>query len=170
MPSAELFRLADDHLEVVLCDGAASFRAHRELYRLPETAYHVSRGPNALHAELHDFIQSCKTPGATILKLHITVEWRRLLHICVGRQDVAWGDIMLLLNDAGISSAEMLAFRDAEYDDIFPWLYYAKRLDVLRKLCRRAKKQVDVKLAPADIRAACHLASADTQRIVASSL
>jgi len=54
--------------------------------------------------------------------------------------------------------------------NLFPWLYYGKRFDVLRKICFAAKTNAERHVRNREMRVHCHLSSADTNRIVASSL
>ena len=80
------------------------------------------------------------------------------------------GDAFFLLRNTGISREELLPFRDSDISDLFPWLYYGKRFDILRKICVAAKTNAERHIKNRDTRVHCHLSSVDTNRIVASSL
>jgi hypothetical protein len=116
-------------------------------------------------------VQTCAdNPDCREIRLHVAVDWDTLLHLSAGKDTLRWPDLYLVLKDAGVKPEEMQPFRDAPPADLFPWLYYGKRFDVLRKLCLQAKRKLDTRLAAHDVRTVCHLVGDDGSRIVASSL
>ncbi len=171
MPYPSLAEIIKTHREVAICVGAAATDAHRGLYRLAEGAYlTVPEEPSSFH-EISSLIQSCADdPGCREFRLHLVVGWDSLLHLVAGKASLRRPDIFLVLKNAGVKPEEMQPFREAPAADLFPWLYYAKRFDVLRKICLSVKKKLDMRFAARDIRTVCHLVGDDGKTIVASSL
>lgn len=147
--------------EVVLASNEASREAHRALYRLTEDLYFIVRD---------DLLESIVRVTGGVKRVHITAPWADIIRIATWKPKPNKGDIFLLLRNSGIEGEELLPFRDSDADDIFPWLYYGKRIDVLRKICRSAKTNVERHLRNRETRVYCHLISEDTKSIVASSL
>jgi len=79
-------------------------------------------------------------------------------------------DVISLLKKAGVGEAELLPFKTADINDLFPWLYYGRKFDVVRKVCSVAKAKTEAKITGKYVPVICHLLSDDTERIVASSL
>jgi N-acetyl-anhydromuramyl-L-alanine amidase AmpD len=79
-------------------------------------------------------------------------------------------DVLGLLKRAGVGDDEIAPFKKSEVADLFPWLYYGKRLDVLRRVCNTAKTRIDSKLERKKLLVYCHLSMDDAGRIVASNL
>jgi N-acetyl-anhydromuramyl-L-alanine amidase AmpD len=77
---------------------------------------------------------------------------------------------MALIKKAGIGDAEIAPFKKSEVGDIFPWLYYGKRFDVLRRVCNTAKTRIESKLERKKLLVYCHLVMDDAGTIVASNL
>jgi hypothetical protein len=147
--------------ETVLASSESSRDAHRELYRFAEDAYIVVSG------SLLDTITAFNGDSD---RLHISSDWSDAVRLAVWKTDPGIGDALFLLRNMGISSEELLPYRRAEVSDLFPWLYYGKRFDVLRKICFAAKTNAERHVRNREMRVHCHLSSADTNRIVASSL
>ncbi len=108
---------------------------------------------------------------ANISKLHISAGWEAMLEAALwtlGRPSVH--DVLALLKKAGIGDDEIAPFRKSEVADLFPWLYYGKRFDVLRRVCNTAKARIDSKLERKKLLVYCHLSEDHTGRIVASNL
>lgn len=82
----------------------------------------------------------------------------------------AVGDIFTLLRNEGISSEELQQFKASDINDLFPWLYYGKRFDILRRLCHIAKRKVEGNFKKYSIAVECHIIAEDIKKIVASSL
>ncbi|HSW64646.1 MAG TPA: hypothetical protein VLH56_15255 [Dissulfurispiraceae bacterium] len=171
MPHEPLAELVIRHREVAVCSGADAARLHQDLYRLADGAYiTLTEGP-ASFPELAALMQACEEDRTCReFRLHVTVGWEALLHLATGKTALRRPDILLVLIDAGVKPEEMQPFREAPAADLFPWLYYAKRFDVLRRLCRSVKRKIDMRFAARDIRTVCHLVGDDGKTIVASSL
>ncbi len=148
---------------MVLADSKASITAHRELFRFSEGVYMLFDGKEVID-ELN------RIQNGRIRSLHVSGGWGWLLSLALWKQDMRWGDIMLLLGNAGMEREELMPFRNGPPEDIFPALYYGKRFDVLRRLCRRARKNLEEKPLMTPVRADFHLVEPDLSQIVASSL
>ena len=112
-----------------------------------------------------------RSPETGPSRIHIVLEWENILRVSSwkpARPDA--GDAFILLKNSGVSTQELQPFKTADINDLFPWLYYGKRLDVLRKICHAAKRQMEGHLKNHTIRVDGHLIADDTKRIVASSL
>jgi hypothetical protein len=66
-----------------------------------------------------------------------------------------------------LNDADLKPFVSSDIGDIFHYLYYGGRLDVLRGVCRRAKRSAE---GGFKIRFDCHMVMDETVRIVASTL
>ncbi|KAF0182362.1 MAG: hypothetical protein FD164_1201 [Nitrospirae bacterium] len=172
MPHQPLAEIVKSHREVAVCSGADAALLHQDLYRLADGAYIALTEGTSSFPELAALIQECEDDrNCREFRLHVTVGWEALLHLAAGKNSLRWPDIFLALKDAGVKPEEMHPFRDAPVVDIFPWLYYAKRFDVLRKLCLSVKRKLDMRFAARDIRTVCHLiGDFGGGKIVASSL
>jgi hypothetical protein len=148
-------------IEIVFASDEGSKNAHRELYHLGEQAYVIPAD---------NFIEAIAQFEGDVHRLHISSNWHDIIRLAVWRADPKAGDVFLLLRNIGIAAEELHPFRESDIADIFPWLYYGKRLDVLRKICFAARANVEKRLKNKEARVHCHLTSEDTNRIVASSL
>jgi hypothetical protein len=149
--------------ELVLCGDEVSKKAHKELYSFVESRYVISAG------DLLEEAISLACGGAA--RLHIVSVWTDILRVSL------WSaagppvfDALSLLGRSGVSAGELAPFRNSEVADLFPWLYYGRKFDVLRRICNAAKAKTEAKVNRKDFRAYCHLVSPDVGRIVASSL
>jgi len=52
----------------------------------------------------------------------------------------------------------------AHINDLFPWLYYSNRFDILRKICGIAKTRIESKIDSKTVLVYCHLVSEETAR------
>jgi hypothetical protein len=149
--------------EVVLYQGEAAKRSHQNLFSLDDACY-CPAGESMVAAILSaDLENACK--------LHISAGWEAMLEVALwtrGRPQVH--DVLGLLKKAGVGDGEIAPFKKSEVADLFPWLYYGKRLDVLRRVCNTAKTRIDSKLERKKLLVYCHLSMDDAGRIVASNL
>ncbi len=147
--------------EVVIVSNESSRDAHMSLYHYAEDRYFIA------DTDLLGSIVRL-TDGAS--RLHISVSWADIIRIATWKSDPERGDIFVLLRKAGIQGEELHPFGNSAAGDIFPWLYYGKKMDVLRKICRSAKTNVESRIRNKETRVYCHLVSEITNSIVASSL
>jgi hypothetical protein len=154
---------SDAALELVICEGEAATKAHRQLFTMNEACYRVA------DVDILGTISSSVTEDLT--KLHIAAGWETMLQIALwtSRRPLLI-DVLGLLKKTGISEAELLPFRGADINDIFPWLYYGKRFETLRKIANRARTKAESVLEKKKLLVYCHLVAEDTGQIVASSL
>ena len=104
-------------------------------------------------------------------KIHLVMGWPNILQISLWKTaKPAVGDIFTLLRNEGISSEELKPFKASDINDIFPWLYYGKRFDILRRLCHIARRKVEDNFKKYSIAVECHIIAEDTKKIVASTL
>lgn len=161
-----------DSPELVVCDGEAARSAHRELYRFNDESYVLASAANDLFLTVAAIIEELNNElQSRLSKIHLALAWDNLLTVSLWRETVPSAlDSFVVLSKAGVGMEEFKPFKDAAVADLFPWLYYAKRFDVLRKVCHAAKKQTESRIKNHSIRVDCHLVAEDAKRIVASSL
>jgi hypothetical protein len=147
--------------EVVLASDETSRVAHKELYRLHDDSYRIVTD---------DLLGTIAALEGQIKRLHISSNWTDIVRLATWRSNPNAGDVFFLLRSMGIGTEELLPFRDSDIADLFPWLYYGKRFDILRKICFAAKTNAERHIKSRDTRVHCHLSSDDISRIVASSL
>lgn len=163
--------LKENH-EVIICDSPVAKHAHKELFRYNDDVYVIADNTENLFAIISNAVDFYNTKsGIYLSRIHIVINWLNLLKVSLWQAEKPTiGDIFTVLKNAGVSSHELQPFRNSDLNDIFPSLYYGKKFDILRKLCHKAKKQLEVHLKNHSIRVDCHLIAEDTKRIVASSL
>ncbi len=158
--------------ELVICDSESSRQAHKELFHFSDDVYILSGEQDNVFDTVLGMINTFNTAPATgPSRIHIVLGWENILRVSswkLRRPDV--GDAFILLKNSGVGAQELQPFKTADINDLFPWLYYGKRFDVLRKICHTAKRQIEGHLKNRIIRADSHLLADDTKRIVASSL
>ncbi len=79
-------------------------------------------------------------------------------------------DVFIVLKNAGVTDSELKPFASSPVADMLPYLYYGKRIDVIKKICRLAGRQIESRIKKGGLRADCHLILEDAPRIIASSL
>ena len=147
--------------EWVFVSSPAAKDAHKNLYHFSETSYIITG---------EDLMESLIGFRGNLSRLHIASTWTIMVGLAIWRARPHRGDMFLLLRNAGISAEELAPFRESEVGDIFPWLYYGKRFDVLRRICQTAKASTERYLKEKDARVHCHLVVEDIPQIIASSL
>ncbi|MHB8880107.1 MAG: hypothetical protein ACYC69_01200 [Thermodesulfovibrionales bacterium] len=155
--------VAEGSNEIVIYEGAAAGASHKELFQLADSHYFPA-GPDIVQS-----LSSCVTDD--LAKLHVAAGWETILRVALwtSRRPLIH-DVLALLKKTGIAEAELSPFRTADINDLFPWLYYGKRFEVLRKICNKAKARAEAGLEKKMLLVYCHLVSDETGRIVASSL
>lgn len=147
--------------EHAIVSDELSKKAHKDLYRLSDDSY----------TTISDcLVMSLPELPSDISRLHIASAWKGIIALAVWKDEPLMGDVYLLLKGLGIRPEELLPFSNSDINDLFPWLYYSKRFDVLRKVCLTAKTNSEKHLKNSDARVYCHLISAESAAIVASSL
>jgi hypothetical protein len=158
--------------EVVICDSATARSAHKELYHFKDEVYVTPDNETDIFEAVAGIVNSCNTsPSDCPSKIHIALGWESIMKTALWKHgQPVNGEVLILLRNAGLGSVELQPFRTADINDLFPWLYYGKRFDILRKVCHATKKQMESHLKDHTIRVDCHLVAQETKKIVASSL
>src|SRR5208283_878169 len=166
--------------EIVICDSELGQRAHKELFRFNEDVYvtlsrrSLSSPPliyDVFNAIISTVIACNEYPYPSLSKFHMVLYRENLLRTSLWQETKpSITDILLLLKNSGLTLQELQPFRKSDINDIFPWLYYGKRFDVLRKICHAAKKQVETRVKNHPLLVSCHIIAEDSKKIVASSL
>jgi len=147
--------------ELVFASSPASKDAHKNLYHFSETSYIITG---------EELMESILGFRGDLSRLHIASTWTIMVGLAMWKAKPQMGDMFLLLRNAGIKAEELAPFRASEVSDIFPWLYYGRRFDVLRRICHSAKANAEKYLKEKDTRVHCHLVAEDTPQIIASSI
>ena len=149
--------------EIVLYQGEAAKKSHRNLFTLDAACYRNAG---------NDMVRTILSVDLKVVcRLHIAAGWETTVGIALwtsGTPPVH--DVLALLRKAGVTDEELLPFVEADVRDFFPWLYYGNRSDVLRKICNIAKAKVEEKLAKKKLFVYCHLVSDEEEKIIASNL
>ena len=166
LPSPENLKNA----ELVICDSETASQVHMELFRSGDIQYIISDKAAGLLDYLSHIINAyCLS--SPLRKIHLVMGWPNILQISLFKASrPSAGDVFTLLRNEGISSEELKPFKASDINDIFPWLYYGKRFDILRRLCHIAKRKVEDNFKKYSIAVECHIIAEDTKKIVASSL
>lgn len=158
--------------ELVICDSEISRLAHKELFHFNDEAYILACEQDNVFDTILGMVDAFNAAPATgPSRIHIVLAWENILRVSAWklmRPDL--GDAFILLKNSGVNTEELQPFKTADINDLFPWLYYGKRTDVLRRICHAAKRQMESHLKNHIIRVDGHLIANDTKRIVASSL
>jgi hypothetical protein len=147
-------------MEAVLVSDREAEKLHRDIYHCAEDAYRVAG----------DVLASVSALSDDFRRVHIVATWSDLIRLALWKQEPRTGDLFLLLRGIGVKSEDLLPFRESDIGDLFPWLYYGKRLDTLRRICRIAKENAERHLRNREARVHTHLVSGEVKSIVASSL
>lgn len=161
-----------DNSEIVLCDSALSKQAHMDLFHYNEDVYITVKDSEDYFLTIADAVNICNSDiGACISRMHVVVNWLNLLKVSFWQAErLSINNVILLLKNIGIGNHELQPFKKSDINDIFPWLYYGKRFDVMRKICHTAKRQIEGRFKEHFTKVDCHLIAEDAKRIVASSL
>ena len=147
----------------MLYRGDAAKKSHRHLFSLDEACYR-SAGEDMVGSVLSVDLKD-------VARLHISVCWEMMVRMALWTSGPPLiHDVLALLRKAGVADEELSPFIAADVRDLFPWLYYGKRFDVLRKICNLAKAKTESKLGNKKLLVYCHLVSDEAEKIVASNL
>jgi len=158
--------------ELVICDSECSRIAHKELFHFSDEVYILAGEQDNVFDTILGIMNTFNaSPDRGPSRIHMVLGWENILRVSswkLTRPDA--GDAFILLKNSGVSAQELQPFKTSDITDIFPWLYYGKRFDVLRKICNAAKKQMEGRLKNHNIRVDGHLIADYTKKIVASTL
>lgn len=148
---------------MVLYQGESAKKCHQKLFSLNDSCYRPS-GEGIVASILSLDLQN-------VSKLHISAGWEAMLEVALWTLErPPLHDVISILKRAGVGDDEVAPFKEAEVGDIFPWLYYGNRFDVLRKVCNTAKLRIESKLEKKKLLVYCHLSMDGSERIIASNL
>lgn len=149
--------------EIVIFQDEISKESHKALFSLDDACYKQSA------KNIVDTIPEVAQAGLS--KLHITAGWENILKIAVWTCDRPLiHEVISLIRKTGLREEELRPFKHSDINDIFPWLYYSNRFDILRKICSIAKTRIESKIESRKVLVYCHLVSEETEKIVASNL
>jgi hypothetical protein len=149
--------------EIVIFQDEISRKSHKALFSLDDACYKQSC------INIVDSVLEAAQNGLS--KLHIAAEWENILKIAVWTSDsLLIHDVISLIKKCGVKEEELMPFKHSDINDIFPWLYYSNRTDILRKICGAAKTRIESRIDSRKVLVYCHLVSKDTEKIIASSL
>ncbi len=164
--------------EIVIYDSAAAMQAHRELFRFSQNAYIPSfendgaeGSSNNAFSIIATVVNLCAAAESCPARIHLALGWENMLRIADWKENFAsiW-DVFILLKNLGVTEAALAPFVRSPINDLFPYLYYGKMLDVLKRVCVMAKRQTESRLKNTTVRVDCHLIQEDSPKVVASSL
>jgi hypothetical protein len=146
--------------EKVVYLGEAARKSHKALYSLDDECY-VPVSKDIVGAVL-------ASENEDLDRLHISAGWKTILKVALWtRGEPAMGDVINLLKKAGATDHDLGPFRESAVEHMLPSLYYSRRFDILKKVCRAAKAAAESRISR---KVYCHLVSEQDEKIVASSL
>jgi len=149
--------------EIVIFEDESSRESHKALFFLDDVCYR--RNDNDI---VNTILEAAQTG---LSKLHISAGWENILKIAVWRcERPLIHEVLTLIRKTGVKDEELRPFSNSDINDIFPWLYYGNRFDILRKICNAAKSRIESKIDSRKVLVYCHLVPEGTKKIVASSL
>ena len=149
--------------EIVIFEDESSRESHKALFFLDDVCYR--RNDNDIVNTILEAAQ------IGLSKLHISAGWENILKIAVWRcERPLIHEVLTLIRKTGVKDEELRPFSNSDINDIFPWLYYGNRFDILRKICNAAKSRIESKIDSRKVLVYCHLVPEGTKKIVASSL
>jgi len=152
---------------VVICDSETARQSHKNLFRSEDDKYIILDETSGIINSVSDAVSKF----SALQKIHLVMGWPNILQISLWQTaKPSIGDIFTLLRNEGIGSTELQPFKTSDINDFFPWLYYGKRFDVLRKICHTAKRKVESSFKKNNINVECHIIAEDAKKIIASSL
>jgi len=154
---------SDVFREIVIFQDEISRKSHKVLFSLDDSCY------KRCCKNIVDTVLEVAQSGLS--KLHIIAGWENILKLAVWTCDRPMlHDVIALIKKAGVKEEELKPFKNSDINDLFPWLYYSNRFDILRKICSAAKTKIESKIDSRKVLVYCHLVSDETEKIVASSL
>jgi len=149
--------------EIVIFQDELSRKCHKVLFSLDDDCY------KRCCKNIVDAVLEVAQTGLS--KLHIIAGWENILKLAVWTCDKPLiHEVISLIKKTGVKEEELKPFKNSDVNDLFPWLYYGNRFDILRKICSTAKTKIESKIDSRKVLVYCHLISDETEKIVASSL
>lgn len=149
--------------EIVIFQDEISRKSHKALFSLDDSCYKQSC------INIVDSVMEVAQDGLS--KLHISAGWENILKIAIWTCDGPLiHEVISLVKKCGVKDEELAPFKRSDINDIFPWLYYSNRTDIMRKICNAAKTRIESRIDSRKVLVYCHLVSNETEKIIASSL
>ena len=157
--------------EVVICDTESALRSHMDLFRYSKSSYIAADDSGNAFPLIASLVDACNESESCPTRIHLAVGWENMLRAAAWRSDFSSAkDVFIVLKNAGVAESALSLFTSSPVCDLYPYLYYGKQMDVLKKLCTIARKQIEARVQKATVRAYCHLITEDSPHVVASSL
>jgi len=154
---------SDVFREIAIFQDEISRKSHKVLFSLDDSCY------KRCCKNIVDTVLEVAQSGLS--KLHIIAGWENILALAVWTRDrPLLHEVIALIKKTGVKEEELKPFKNSDIHDLFPWLYYSNRFDILRKICSAAKSKIESKIDSRKVLVYCHLVSDETGKIVASSL
>ena len=154
---------SDVFREIAIFQDEISRKSHKVLFSLDDSCY------KRCCKNIVDTVLEVAQSGLS--KLHIIAGWENILKLAVWTCDrPLLHEVIALIKKTGVKEEELKPFKNSDIHDLFPWLYYSNRFDILRKICSAAKTKIESKIDSRKVLVYCHLVSDETEKIVASSL
>ncbi|MCX8068868.1 MAG: hypothetical protein N2738_00010 [Thermodesulfovibrionales bacterium] len=155
--------------ELVFCDSSHALLIHKGIFQLPDEKYYLCKEPSLFINDLRYFLTSINNQSQkSHIKINFVIDWDTLFRVLLWRdENISVKGAYMLLIDAGLKREDIEPFFDSSLLDLFLSIYYSNRLEILRRLCSRAKKTIENKLS---IKTECHLVPKGFDFITASSL
>ncbi|MGO9380387.1 MAG: hypothetical protein ACLPN1_09545 [Dissulfurispiraceae bacterium] len=159
-----------DLTEIVICDSESALQAHRELFRFSKRSYISSDNMDNAFPLVLSLVDTCNASASCPTRIHLAFGWENMLRVATWMTDLSSvKDTFIVLKNAGVTESVLIPFAASPAGDLFPYLYYGKRLDVLKKICIIARKQVESRVKKSPVRVDCHIITS-SHHVVASSL
>lgn len=160
-----------DLTEVIICDSESALQAHKELFRYSQHSYISSDDTGNAFPLVTALVDTCNAAVSCPTRIHLALGWENMLRVAAWMSDFkSVKDAFIVLKTAGIAEAALTPFAASPVSDLFPFLYYSKQLDVMKKICVIARKQIESRVKKSPVRVDCHIITADSPQVVASSL
>ncbi len=160
-----------DLTEVVICDSKSALQAHRELFRYNQHSYITTDNASNAFPLVVNLVNICNAAVSCPTRIHLAVGWENMLRVAAWQADFALiRDVFIVLKNAGVTDTALAPFSDSPTSDLFPYLYYGKQIDVLKKVCVMARRRIESHVKKSPVRVDCHMITEDSPNVVASSL
>lgn len=160
-----------DLTEVVICDSVLAVQAHKELFRFSQRSYIYSSTTSNVFPLVMQLVNICNASASCPVRIHLAVGWENMLRAAAWMTDFgSVRDAFIALKNAGVTPSSLTPFADSPIGDLFPYLYYGKQLDVLKKICVMARKEIESHVKRSPLRVDCHMITEDSPHVLVSSL
>ncbi|HIJ59688.1 MAG TPA: hypothetical protein HPP56_03625 [Nitrospirae bacterium] len=157
--------------EFALCDGYHALSIHKKIFHLPDDNYFICTEGQSFLSKIDQLVSSLFGSKDIPIKVHIVIDWETLFRLLLWKDEhITVKQAYMLLIDAGLTRIDIEPFLNSSLMDLFPSIYYSKRLEVLRRLCSKVKKTVEAKFSTYGLKTDCHLVPKGIDLITASSL